>query len=626
MGDGCPSNTGVQFSVRINGVNYWTLFQQTPVGWSPGALDLTNWSGQTILLQLVTDSDGDNSCDWAWWADLAIRGSTAGCSVTVSPGGQVFQASGGSGTIRVTTDPGCPWSASGGPGWVAFNGASSGVGTSSVGYSVSANSEVARSGVITVAGQSFVVEQESSSAAALGLAGSLAQIASGAGWDTTLTLVNTAATTGEALLNFFGNDGSPLQLPFRFTQLASPAGPLVASTLDQRLNANSLLALDTQQLSNPNAQVGSAQVFTAGNIGGFAIFKIISTGQQAVVPLETRNAPSYLLAFDSTDALQTGFALANLSAKKANVNIVVRDDTGAAIPTKVTSIPLDGNGHASFMLNDVTQGFPEIAGKRGTVEFDTPAGGQISVLGIRVNGKAITTLPVLAQVGTTGGALAHVAIGDGWETGFTLVNTGTSAAQFTLSFYDEKSGVALPLALAFPQTATAQTTTSLTQTLAPGATLLIRTQGGSSAVTCSAHLTTTGQVSGFAIFQYLPSAQEAVVPLETRAPAAYVLAYDNTNDLATGVALANMSAQSATVPVVVRDETGATLTQSQIQLAGNGHTSFMLTDAAQGFPATAGMRGTIEFEVPAGGRISALGIRAVASTHVITTIPVLARQ
>jgi hypothetical protein len=626
MGDGCPSNTGVQFSARIDGVTYWTLFQQTPVGWSPGALDLTNWSGQTILLQLVTDSVGDNSCDWAWWADLAISGSAAGCSVTVSPGGQAFQASGGTGTISVTTDSGCPWTASGAPRWVTFNGVYSGAGNSSVGYSVAANSEVARSGIITVAGQSFVVEQESSSVAALSLAGSMAQLASGAGWDTTLTLVNTGGTTGEALLNFFGNDGSPLQLPFSFSQLASPAGPLLASTLDQRLNANSLLVLDTQQLSNPNAQVGSAQVFTEGNIGGFAIFKIISTGQQAVVPLEARNAPSYLLAFDSTNALQTGFALANLSAAKANVNIVVRDDAGAAIPTKVTSIPLDSNGHASFMLNDATQGFPEIAGKRGTVEFDTPAGGQIGLLGIRVNGKAITTLPVLAQVGTTGGALAHVATGGGWETGFTIVNTGTSAAQFTLSFYDEKTGVALPLALAFPQTAATQTTASLTQTLAPGATLLIQTQGGSSPVTCSARLATTGQVSGFAIFQYVPSAQEAVVPLETRTPAAYVLAYDNTNGLATGVALANMSAQAASVPVVVRDETGATLTQSQIQLAGNGHASFMLTDATQGFPATADMRGTIEFDVPAGGRISALGIRAVASTHVITTIPVLAKQ
>ena len=185
--------------------------------------------------------------------------------------------------------------------------------------------------------------------------------------------------------------------------------------------------------------------------------------------------------------------------------------------------------------------------------------------------------------------------------------------------------MALPLSLLFPQTGATQTATSVTQTLAPGSTLLIETNGGSSSVTCSARLTTTGQVSAFAIFQILSTGQEAVVPLETRASKSFVLAYDNTNGLATGLALANLSAQAAAVPVLVRDDMGATVAHGQIQLAGNGHTQFMLADTVQGFPATAGKRGTIEFGTPSGGRISALGIRAVTATNVITTIPVLAR-
>ena len=40
------------------------------------------------------------------------------------------------------------------------------------------------------------------------------------------------------------------------------------------------------------------------------------------------------------------------------------------------------------MLNDKTYGFPARDGIRGTVEFDTPTGGQISVLGLRANGNA----------------------------------------------------------------------------------------------------------------------------------------------------------------------------------------------------------------------------------------------
>jgi hypothetical protein len=39
-----------------------------------------------------------------------------------------------------------------------------------------------------------------------------------------------------------------------------------------------------------------------------------------------------------------------------------------------------------------------VAGKRGTVEFDTPADGQISVLGLHATPTgAITTIPVLAK-------------------------------------------------------------------------------------------------------------------------------------------------------------------------------------------------------------------------------------
>src|ERR1700734_3276024 len=99
-------------------------------------------------------------------------------------------------------------------------------------------------------------------------------------------------------------------------------------------------------------------------------------------------------------------------------------------------------------------GFPATANKRGTIEFDTPAGGQISVLGLRFTppNNALTTIPALANVGTGGGSIAHLASGgDGWETTFALVNVGTSAAQGTLSFFADQTGDPLSLPLSFPQ-------------------------------------------------------------------------------------------------------------------------------------------------------------------------------
>jgi hypothetical protein len=70
------------------------------------------------------------------------------------------------------------------------------------------------------------------------------------------------------------------------------------------------------------------------------------------------------------------------------------------------------------------------AGKRGTVEFDTPAGGWISALGLRGNqiapaASALTTLPVLSNVDASGGSITHATWNGGFTTIFTLVNTGS---------------------------------------------------------------------------------------------------------------------------------------------------------------------------------------------------------
>jgi len=556
---------------------------------------------------------------------LYVSDTTTVCPFPLSAQGASLSAEVGDGSIQVNAPADVSWTALSNDGWIRITGGASGSGSGTVSFSLQSNTAGARTGTITIDGQTFTIQQASASTAGLSLAGSLAQIASAGGWDTSLTLVNLGTAAGKARLSFYDEDGNAPWLAFTFPQQPSLI-PILGATFDENIGAAGTLVLDTTGPAGQASVVGSAQLLTNGAVNGFAIFQIQASGQQAVVPLEGRNAPSYLLAFDHTNGIKTGLGLANVSAAKGDVKVVVRDDTGAVIPTKVASIPLSGNGHASFMLDDPTQGFPEIEGKRGTVEFDTPSGGQISVLGLRANGTAITTLPVLAQVGTTGGALAQVSTGGGWETGFTLVNTGSSAASFALNFYDEKTGVPLPLSVRFPQADTTQTTTSVTHTLAPGATVLIQTEGGSANVTCSAQLTTTGQVSGFATFQVLSTGQEAVVPLETRTPKSFVLAYDNTNGLATGLALANLSSQIVSVTVVARDDTGATLAQNQIQLVGNGHTQFMLTNPVQGFPVTDGKRGAVEFQVPSGGLISALGIRAVASTGVITTIPVLAKQ
>ena len=220
---------------------------------------------------------------------------------------------------------------------------------------------------------------------------------------------------------------------------------------------------------------------------------------------------------------------------------------------------------------------------------------------------------------TAGGSMAQVAAGGGWQTTFTIVNTGTSPAQAELSFFDN-NGKALSLPLTFLQTGAATTAATVTKTVAAGATLVILATGQTLAVG-SAQLSTAGNVTGYAIFRYNPSGQEAVVPLETRNANAYVLDFDNTNGLVTGLALANVSDQAASVPVVLRDDTGASLGTATIKLAARGHTSFVLTT---NYAAVAGKRGTVEFDTPPGAQITVLGLRATPA-GALTTIPAIAK-
>ena len=228
--------------------------------------------------------------------------------------------------------------------------------------------------------------------------------------------------------------------------------------------------------------VGSAQLAATGAVDGFAIFHQIATTQEAVVPMETRNASSYLLAFDNTNGLVLGVAVENVSAQAAVIPVIIRDDTGAR-DQRSWNQHLTGRQRPHFRsCCPIRSGFPVTANKRGTIEFDTPAGGQISVLGLRFTppNNALTTIPALANVGTGGGSIAHLASGgDGWQTTFVLVNTGTSAAPATLSFFADQTGAPLSAAAVVSATGSGTDTTasSVTQNLAAGATLVIVSSG-----------------------------------------------------------------------------------------------------------------------------------------------------
>ncbi|HEY7337893.1 MAG TPA: SBBP repeat-containing protein [Bryobacteraceae bacterium] len=92
-------------------------------------------------------------CNDAFWSIIAT------CDFTLSsPGG--VAASGGAGSISITTTPECGWTATTPDSWITLTPAQpSGVGTGSVSYTVAANNGASRSGSIVIGGQNVNITQ-----------------------------------------------------------------------------------------------------------------------------------------------------------------------------------------------------------------------------------------------------------------------------------------------------------------------------------------------------------------------------------------------------------------------------------------------------------------------------------
>ncbi len=108
------------------------------------------------------------------------------CTYVLSETNHLFGPAGGNASVSITTQTGCPWSASSNSGWVTFVSGGSGAGSGVLLYNVAANTGDARTATITLGGVLYTVQQNS---AALTLVsnGTLASGAIGQSYSTTLT-------------------------------------------------------------------------------------------------------------------------------------------------------------------------------------------------------------------------------------------------------------------------------------------------------------------------------------------------------------------------------------------------------------------------------------------------------
>jgi hypothetical protein len=85
---------------------------------------------------------------------------SGGCTYTLNANSVTMSSSGGSGSVTVTSTPGCTWSALTPAPWITILSGSPGNGPGTVNFSVAANTSASRSGIIAIAGKNFTVNQD----------------------------------------------------------------------------------------------------------------------------------------------------------------------------------------------------------------------------------------------------------------------------------------------------------------------------------------------------------------------------------------------------------------------------------------------------------------------------------
>jgi len=238
-------------------------------------------------------------------------------------------------------------------------------------------------------------------ACAFGQQGSFAQVAYGGSWQTTFTLINESPTTlANVTLSFFGDDGSPLNVPVvGFGNTSAYTFTILPGGLKSVVLFSSA-STTTQGWTNMNVASGVVR-----GLGSFRFLLPNKTVSEAVVPLSLSGSavclvPSFsppgdpnviLIPFDNTTGQYiTSLAIANTTSGFLSVPIEFDDESNNLLVADTLS--MTARQHAAVVTPEA---YPVLAGKKGVLRIRQSTA-FVTVLGLLSNStNAITTiLPV----------------------------------------------------------------------------------------------------------------------------------------------------------------------------------------------------------------------------------------
>ena len=221
----------------------------------------------------------------------------------------------------------------------------------------------------------------------------ITHLAEGAGWKTTIILVNPDTQSARFNVRFWGDDGNSLALSLgpdgRHTELSGTIAAGGSRTIRTDGTASKLVN-------------GWAEVVTTATIGGTAIFAQSAPGlpdSEAAVPIMSGGTRRVVVPFDGSAGFATGLAFGN-PAEDANVTVIFKSENGSLLGAPASYV-IPAHGHFSTVLPVSTRGVAEISSPNTA----------IFALGIRGHNGAFTSVrplliaPGLADIVTSVGSI-----------------------------------------------------------------------------------------------------------------------------------------------------------------------------------------------------------------------------
>lgn len=318
---------------------------------------------------------------------------TTSCSYSISPTSKSFSASGGTGTVSVSTTSGCSWTAGSNTSWITVTSGSSGNGSGTVGYRVSSNTSTSqRSGSMTIAGKNFSVTQSGASGggsesylvAGMAHAGG----AGGSVWRSTLAVTNRSG--GRADLTLIYRYGSASRTRTHTLQDGDIVEWVDVATSLFGVGGTSSGSIEVQ---STRPVIVTARTYNEGADGTFGQFlpgaddgNNLDYGERGILPQVKK-----------TGNFRTNIGFVNLGQSSVTVRTNLYSSNGGQLGNSVTtSIPANQWKQENDIFQKAGVSYCEVG--YATVEVTTYGGSVWAYASVVDNGTGDpTTIPVSVE-------------------------------------------------------------------------------------------------------------------------------------------------------------------------------------------------------------------------------------